>query len=211
MSNLIMIAEAELADLVAAPIRPDWILAGAPKARNKTLAMSKDRTSRTVVWECTAGSFNWHFAEDETIYIIAGEVFVTTDTGEEKRLGKGDVGFFPAGSSCICRIDNYVRKVAVLRKDLPALFGIGVRGWHKFVRNVGVQGQGIGGAGDPVPRSGWHGVLRLRNERATALSRQLAGPAGLRVQREEQAGDNRTVAGMGAPAASSTSRRAMRR
>ncbi len=136
MSNLILIENAASAELAPAPIMPDWIVAGAPKARNRTLATSKDRTQRTVVWECTAGCFNWHFSEDETICIVFGEVVVVFDDGEERRLGQGDVAFFPAGGSCMCRIDHYVRKVAVLRKDLPPLFSFGVKVRDRLRRSL---------------------------------------------------------------------------
>ena len=136
----ILIEAAASADLEPAPISPDWILAGNPKARGKMLAKSHDRTSSIWVWECTAGRFNWHYSEDETVVVISGEVFITTEKGPEKRLGQGDMGFFPAGSSCIWRVNDRIKKVAVLRKDLPPPLGIGVRIWHKLLRMVGLRG-----------------------------------------------------------------------
>jgi len=142
MSKLIVIEDAASAELEPAPITSGWILAGTPQARNKTLATSHDRTSWIVVWECTAGRFNWHFSDDETAVVISGEVFVTTENGKERRLGQGDVGFFPAGSSCICRIEDRVKKIAVLRKDLPPALSLSVRAWHRFLRIVGQRGQG---------------------------------------------------------------------
>jgi uncharacterized cupin superfamily protein len=141
MSKLIVIEDAASAELVPAPISPGWILAGAPEARNKTLAISHDRTSTIVVWECTAGRFKWHFSEDETLVVISGEFFVTPEKGEERRLGQGDVGFFPAGSTCITRVENHVKKIAVLRKDLPPPLGIAARAWHRFLRIGGFRGQ----------------------------------------------------------------------
>jgi len=129
----IVIEAAASSDLEPAPISPDWILAGTPEARFKILARSYDRTSYIVVWECTAGPFNWHYSEDETVVVISGEVFITVDKCKERRLGQGDMGFFPAGSSCIWRIDDRIKKVAVLRKDLPPPLGIGVRAWHKLL------------------------------------------------------------------------------
>src|SRR5689334_7771377 len=123
----IILADAASIDLEPAPISPDWILAGTPQARSKLLAKSHDRTSSIMVWECTAGRFNWHYSEDETVVVISGEVFITSEKGEERRLGQGDMGFFPAGSSCIWRVNNRIKKVAVLRKDMPLLLGFGVR------------------------------------------------------------------------------------
>jgi uncharacterized cupin superfamily protein len=84
----IVIEATASADLKSAPISRDWILDGRPEARNKTLAESHDRTSRTVVWECTAGRFHWHYSEDETVVVISGEVFITSEDGEERRLGQ---------------------------------------------------------------------------------------------------------------------------
>jgi uncharacterized protein len=137
----IVIEAAGSVDLEPAPISPDWVLAGRPEARSKMLVKSHDRTSSITVWECTAGRFNWHYSEEETVVVISGEVFITTEKGEERRLGQGDMGFFPAGSSCTWRINDRVKKVAILRKDLPPLLGIGVRAWHKLLRTVGLRGQ----------------------------------------------------------------------
>jgi uncharacterized cupin superfamily protein len=140
LAKSILIEAAASADLEPAPISPDWILAGTPEARSKLLAKSHDRTSSIVVWECTAGRFNWHYSEDETVVVLSGEVFITTEKGRERRLGQGDMGFFPAGSSCIWRVNDRIKKVAVLRKDLPPPLGIGVRAWHKLLRMVGLRG-----------------------------------------------------------------------
>jgi uncharacterized cupin superfamily protein len=106
MSKSIVIEAAALSDLEPATISSDWILAGTPEARSKMLVKSRDRTSSITVWECTADRFNWHYSEDETVVVISGEVFITAEQGEERRLGQGDVAFFPAGSSCTWRITD---------------------------------------------------------------------------------------------------------
>jgi uncharacterized protein len=137
----ILIESASSADLEPAPISADWILSGSPQARSRLVTKSGDRTSSIMVWECTAGRFNWHYSEDETVVVVSGEVFITTEKGEETRLGQGDIGFFPAGCSCTWRVTDRIRKVAVLRKDLPPLLGIGVRGWHLLLRIVGLRGK----------------------------------------------------------------------
>jgi uncharacterized protein len=140
MPNSVVIAAAAAASLEPAPISPDWILDGRPEARSKILAKSQDGTSYIMVWECTAGRFSWHYHEDETVVVISGEVFVTNDKGEERRLGPGDMGFFPAGSSATWRVTDRIKKVAVLRKDLPVWVGFGVRAWHKLLRIAGLRG-----------------------------------------------------------------------
>jgi uncharacterized cupin superfamily protein len=138
MSNSIVIETPASSGLEPAPISSDWILAGTPEARSKMLVKSRDRTSSIAVWECTAGRFNWHYSEDETVVVISGEVFIT-ENGIERRLGQGDMAFFPGGSSCTWRVPERVKKIAVLRKDLPPLLGIGVRAWHLLLRRVGLR------------------------------------------------------------------------
>ena len=91
-----------------------------------------------MTWECTPGLFNWFYAEDETVYIISGEVFIKTD-GTERRLGQGDFAFFPGGSSCTWRVTDTIRKVAFLRKDVPQLVGFAILAWHKLLRLTGFR------------------------------------------------------------------------
>jgi uncharacterized cupin superfamily protein len=130
-----------MTDLEPSPISPDWILSGTPEARCKLLAKSYDGTAYVMVWECSAGRFKWHYVEDEIVTIISGEVFITPDKGEERRLGQGDMGFFPAGTSCEWRINDRVRKVAVLRKTLGLPLGVGVRAWYKLLNIAGLRGR----------------------------------------------------------------------
>jgi uncharacterized protein len=94
VSRSIVISAPASADLERAPISSDWILSGTPEARNRLLAKSHDRTSSVIVWECTAGCFNWHYSEDQTVVVMSGEVFITIESDEERRLGQGDMGFF---------------------------------------------------------------------------------------------------------------------
>ena len=56
---------ADLSDLALSPILS--ALAGTPAARSKILATSRDHTSCVMVWECTAGRFNWNYCVDETV------------------------------------------------------------------------------------------------------------------------------------------------
>jgi len=141
MDQSIIIAAVNVTDLEPAPIAPSWILSGTPVARNKMMAKSADRTSYTMVWECTPGRFNWHYIEDETVVLLAGEVFISIGNGAERRLGVGDMAFFPAGCSCTWRITSPVKKVAFLRHALPFPLGIGLRAWNKFLRMTGLKGQ----------------------------------------------------------------------
>jgi uncharacterized protein len=62
-----------------------------------SLAGCSGPSSVILVWECTAGRFHWHYVKDEVLVVVVGEAFVTNEKGEERRLGPGDLAFFPAG------------------------------------------------------------------------------------------------------------------
>jgi uncharacterized protein len=141
MLRSILVAPAASAELAAAPITPAWIMDGHPEARSRRLATTRDRTAFVSSWECTPGKFKWVYDEDEIVYIIRGRVFISTSEEVERCLATGDFAFFPAGSSCIWRVTETVRKVAVVRKDVPQLVGVGIRAWHKLLRVVGIRGQ----------------------------------------------------------------------
>ena len=114
-------------ELSSAPIRPDWVLAGRPAARNAVLARSADRTALTMMWDCSAGRFRWDYDQDETIHVIEGGAVLTLDDGRVERLGPGDVVFFPAGRSAVWEVESYVRKLAVFREPVPKPLAIVVR------------------------------------------------------------------------------------
>lgn len=105
------------------PINPAWIIAGQPVARNATLSRSADQTACTIVWDCSAGKFNWNYDFDETVHFLEGSVTVEDGHGPARTLGPGDVVFFPAGSKAVWTVHGYIRKVAFCRKVLPAPLG----------------------------------------------------------------------------------------
>lgn len=104
----------------AAPIEPGWVLLGSPQARVGSHSVADDESATTDIWDCTAGTFRWFFAWDETVVILEGGVHVTADDGTTRVLRSGDVGYFRAGTWATWRIDDYVRKVAFVRRPLPA-------------------------------------------------------------------------------------------
>ncbi|HTY76935.1 MAG TPA: cupin domain-containing protein [Candidatus Bathyarchaeia archaeon] len=140
MSGSIMIAAATTADLEPSPISPDWILEGKPVTRSKELGRSKDRTSYVMVWDCTAGRFNWHYNKDETLVVVSGDAVITDERGRERRIGPGDIVFFPAGSSARWHVAEYIKKVAFLRHTMPSPMGLAVLAWNKLLRIVGWWG-----------------------------------------------------------------------
>jgi uncharacterized protein len=112
--------------LDSAPINREWVIKGSPEAKNRVIFKSRDGNSWTMVWECTAGVFNWRYDCDETVHIIEGRVLLTMGS-ETRELHSGDAVFFPAGSSAIWQVDGYVRKIAFLRQNLPHTLGILMR------------------------------------------------------------------------------------
>jgi uncharacterized cupin superfamily protein len=133
MSMSIVIADPSTVKLEPAPITPGWIVEGNPEARAKELARSNDGTSVVVAWSCTAGRFHWHYSVDETVHVISGEVWLSNEDGVERRLGPGDMAFFPAGSSSIWRVPSEVRKLAVCRHALPQPLSFVLRVWRKLL------------------------------------------------------------------------------
>ena len=122
-------AEVELA---AAPIPRHWIVEGEPQARSKRIATSVDGTAAVIVWSCTPGRFRWHYSVDEILHIVSGEVVVTDENGDSRRLGAGDVAFFHAGSKSLWHVTEEVRKLAVCRHNMPRPIGFALRVWNKL-------------------------------------------------------------------------------
>lgn len=141
MSKAIVMATPSTEELQPEPIPPDWILSGTPDARSKTLARSHDWASHIVVWECTPGSFRWHYSTDEVLIVLSGEAFLINEKGGERRFGPGDLGFFPAGTSCTWRVSQPIRKIAVLREPMWRPLGFGLKVWNKVLRVVGLSGK----------------------------------------------------------------------
>ena len=140
LRSIVMATPADI-ELNPEPIPQEWILSGAPVSRSRNLVRSRDWTSTVVVWDCTAGSFRWHYSQDEAILVISGEAFLQLENGTERRFGAGDVGFFPAGTTCTWRVADYIRKVAVLRESMWRPLGFCLKIWNKFLRVVGLAGQ----------------------------------------------------------------------
>lgn len=140
LRSIVMASPANV-ELNPEPIPQEWMLSGAPVARSRNLVRSHDWTSTVVVWDCTAGSFRWHYNQDEAILVISGEAFLVLENGAERRFGPGDVGFFPAGTTCTWRVADYIRKVAVLRESMWRPLGFCLKIWKKFLRIVGLAGK----------------------------------------------------------------------
>ena len=113
------------------PIPQSWILEGSPVARSRVVATSDDNTAMTIVWDCTAGRFNWFYNLDETVSVVAGGMSLTDHSGT-RDVAAGDLVYFPAGSQATWRVDKYVRKVAVIRQPIPGGVSVGLRAVRKL-------------------------------------------------------------------------------
>ena len=124
------------------PIRPDWILEGNPVARNRVLSSSHDGSATTLIWDCTAGKFNWFYSVDETVYLIEGSVIVRDPSGLTRRVLAGETIFFPAGSQAEWTVEEYVRKVAFCRSPLPRALMLAKKGF-RFLKRISKPGAKI--------------------------------------------------------------------
>ncbi len=62
------------------------------------------------IWEKEASEFPWYYDNEETCYLLEGDVVVTPEGGEPVEFGKGDLVTFPQDMSCTWKITAAVRK-----------------------------------------------------------------------------------------------------
>jgi len=121
-----------LSDLKAAPINPGWIMEGAPMARSLKVAGSSDHSAWTMLWDCTAGRFQWIYKADETVHVLEGSVTITVN-GKINTLRAGDIAFFPAGCVAQWHVESYVRKLAFCQKPLPMILSMPLRAVRRLL------------------------------------------------------------------------------
>jgi len=61
-------------------------------------------------WSKEPSSFPWTYSEQETAYVLEGEVTVTPNGGEPVNFGKGDLVIFPSGLSCTWHVKKALKK-----------------------------------------------------------------------------------------------------
>ena len=61
------------------------------------------------IWTKEPSTFDWHYDDKETCYILDGDVTVKTSDGETS-FGKGDLVTFPKGLDCVWNIKKGVKK-----------------------------------------------------------------------------------------------------
>jgi len=133
-SRAAMIASATDVELKPAPITASWVREGSPRARNSILSRSTDGMATTIVWDCTAGKFDWTYDIDETIYFIEGSAIIGDGHSPPRRFGPGDVLFLPYGAVAHWHVEEYVRKIAFCRTTSPRVVSLGLRAVRKLGR-----------------------------------------------------------------------------
>jgi uncharacterized protein len=98
--------------LVPAPIPRAWIREGSPVARNKRLTGGSEQLHSTIMWDCTAGSFDWIYERDEVVHVLEGFVIIEDAAGVRQTLREGDTFLFPTGARYQWTVPNYVRKIS---------------------------------------------------------------------------------------------------
>jgi len=61
-------------------------------------------------WSKEISVFPWTYGDQETAYVLEGEVVVTPQGGEPVKFGKGDLVIFPSGMSCTWEVKKPLRK-----------------------------------------------------------------------------------------------------
>jgi uncharacterized protein len=149
-------------ELAPAPIPSNWVVEGSPQAHSKRLSTSADGTAVIIAWSCTPGRFHWHYNSDEIAHVVSGEVFLTDQNGVSRRVGAGDMVYFPAGSSMLWHVTQEIRKIAICRQPMPLPFGFALRAWNKLAGILGgpdEEGEALGTA-SPA-RSGAEGATAV--------------------------------------------------
>jgi uncharacterized cupin superfamily protein len=121
-------------ELRPAPINPSFITEGNPVARTGSLAVGSDGWAFSVVWDCTAGKFNWIYDFDETCFFLEGSAIIDDGVNGPRRICPGDVAFFPNGSTAAWHVEEYVKKVAFCHFPVAAFAQLPIKVLRKLGR-----------------------------------------------------------------------------
>lgn len=61
------------------------------------------------IWGCDPSTFDWHYDDEETCYLLEGKVKVKT-ADQAVEFGKGDMVTFPKGLDCTWTVVEKVKK-----------------------------------------------------------------------------------------------------
>ena len=76
----------------------------------KPTDQEKKEAEKWPIWEKEQSEFPWVYSDQETCFIIEGDVIVTNEDGEEFHFKDGDYVVFPKGMKCKWKIGKDVRK-----------------------------------------------------------------------------------------------------
>jgi uncharacterized cupin superfamily protein len=100
-------------DLAPKPIDPTWIVEGTPQARARQLQFTEGAGFSAMLWESTAGRFDWHYGSDEIIHVLAGQAELTRADGSVQLIQQGDIVFFNRDQVVRWHIPVYLKKIAL--------------------------------------------------------------------------------------------------
>lgn len=73
------------------------------------LQLESLRVSEWPIWQCAPSAFDWQYDQEESCYILEGEITVKS-AEQEVRISPGDYVTFPRGLSCHWTVHAPVRK-----------------------------------------------------------------------------------------------------
>ena len=126
---------ADNAEMMPLQIPASWIISGTPQTHGALVSRSPDGAMWTEIWDCTAGSFDWHYDLFETVHIIEGGAIIVDADGTVWDVKPGDVLTFRRNTSARWTVPTYIRKVAFLYRPLPLTGRIPKSVWDRL-RNL---------------------------------------------------------------------------
>ncbi len=72
--------------------------------------LEKLRVSSWPIWEKEESEFDWVYDEEETFYVLEGEVEVTLEDGTKMHIEPGDLVTFAQGVRCRWKVLKPIRK-----------------------------------------------------------------------------------------------------
>lgn len=100
------------AELAAAPLAPEQVVAGAPEVR--VLPLHEAEQLEIGVWQHSEG-VSKDVEADELFVVLSGRATVEVDGGPTLEVGPGDVGLLSAGARTTWTVHETLRKVYVVR------------------------------------------------------------------------------------------------
>ncbi len=88
--------------------------------KTKTISEAEARqlgADEWPIWECGPSTFDWEYAEQETAYILEGEVVVHAD-GRETHLVPGMLAAFPKGMKCVWEVRKPFKKAYTFNLEI---------------------------------------------------------------------------------------------